>query len=145
LLRDVNESWVPSVTESAETKAADLTAMPYLEAIGASQAALSAAPGETILEPGNPGNAMFVVLDGQVEVRHMKSGVAVIAGAGDVFGELALCGGQGDDVMASAITDARIIRIDELRFRRIVENNPGFAIAVIQIMARRMLSKLDAL
>ena len=145
LLRDVDESGVPDVVEPHDATAADSNAMPYLEAIGSDQAVRSVAPGETIFEHGDTQNAMFVVLDGQVEVREVRGGAPAIAGAGDIFGELALSDGQPHDATASAITEARIVRIDELRFRRIVENNPGFAIAVIQTMARRMLSKIDAL
>ncbi len=139
-LRGVKEAGVPNDFEPPDATGADLSAKPYLEELGAGQAVRSVAPGETILE-SDTRNAMFVVLDGQVEVRRRSGGAAVIARTGDIFGELAL----SDDAEASALTEARVIRIDELRFRRIVENNPDFAIAVIRMMARRMLSNLDAL
>ena len=45
-------------------------------------------PGETIVRAGDPGNAFYVVLDGEVRVD-LPGGRFVALGAGDYFGEMA--------------------------------------------------------
>ena len=102
------------------------------------------AAGEPIFESGDPGDAMYVVLDGQVEVRRDDAGPAVTARAGDVFGEMALSDHLPRSAAAIATTDARVVAVDALRFTSLVQNNPDFAIDVMRKMAERMLAQVDA-
>jgi CRP/FNR family cyclic AMP-dependent transcriptional regulator len=100
--------------------------------------------GEVIFEIGDPGASMFVVVAGEVEIGRDGTMIAV-ARIGDVFGEMALCEHQARNSRARALTDARIVPIDVLRFTEVVQNNPNFAIEVMRTMAQRILIRVDAL
>lgn len=93
--------------------------------------------GQTIFVEGETGEAMYVVLDGEVDI--------VIAGqilktvrAGGMFGEMALTGAKSRSATAKARTDCRVAAIDEKRFSFLVQNTPHFAIHVMKVMAERL-------
>jgi CRP-like cAMP-binding protein/predicted acylesterase/phospholipase RssA len=93
------------------------------------------AAGATIFERGDPGGSMFVVVDGEVAIDPGEGDPPVTAKTGEVFGELALCDHQPRTGTAVAITDARVVPIDTLRFTYLVQNDPNFAISVMRSMA----------
>jgi CRP/FNR family transcriptional regulator, cyclic AMP receptor protein len=144
LLSDINETAGLNILEPVSL-ADDLGEGRYLETLRDGAATQSFAPGQTIFRTGDPGNSMFLVLDGQVDMRHDESDAVVSARRGDVFGEMALSDGRARNGTATAVSQTRVLPIDDSRFRAIVESNPNFAIAVMQTIAKRMLSRVDAL
>jgi CRP-like cAMP-binding protein len=144
LLSDINETAGLNILEPVSL-ADDLGEGRYLETLRDGAATQSFAPGQTIFRTGDPGNSMFLVLDGQVDMRHDENDAVVSARRGDVFGEMALSDGRARNGTATAVSQTRVLPIDDSRFRAIVESNPNFAIAVMQTIAKRMLSRVDAL
>ena len=144
LLSDINETVGLNILEPLGPDD-ELSEGHYLETLRDGAATQSFAPGQTIFRAGDPGNSMFLVIDGQVDMRRDDSAAVVSAHRGDVFGELALSDGRARTVTATSVVQTRVLPIDDSRFRAIVENNPNFAIAVMQTIAKRMLSRVDAL
>src|SRR5215510_3701054 len=69
----------------------------------------------TIFAEGTPGDVMYVVLDGEVELR-VRGEVLEVAGPGDIVGEMALIDAKLRSATARAISDCRLASVDERRF-----------------------------
>lgn len=97
--------------------------------------------GTTIFNAGDEGHTMYVILEGQVELR---IGAAVVAtlGPGEPFGEMAIIDQRPRVTSAVAKTGCRLAVITEKRFDFLVQQHPYFARQVMKVMAER-LRKLD--
>lgn len=91
----------------------------------------------TIFAEGTPGDAMYVVLDGEVELR-VRGEVLEVAGPGDIVGEMALIDAKPRSATARAISDCRLASVDERRFLYMVHETPLFALHVMRVLADRL-------
>lgn len=98
--------------------------------------------GETIFNEGDAGDAMYVVLEGTVEIVH-KDRVIEKVEAGSIFGEMALIDDQPRSASAVAGTNLQIARVNQQRFEFLVQYSPFFAVEVMRIMARRLRDKIN--
>ena len=115
----------------------------HLDAFRDDLSVRSFAAGEIIYDVGDPGDGMFVVIAGVVEIRAGTGGEVTSARLGQVFGEMALCDCLPRTTTARAVTDVKIVPIDVLRFTELVQNNPAFAIEVMRTMAERILIQIE--
>ena len=93
--------------------------------------------GQLIFEEGQPGDVLYVVKDGEVEIL-IGGNVVETLDAGNIFGEMALVEKQGRSATARAKTDAQIVPVGEKQFAFLVQQTPHFAIQVMQTMAGRL-------
>lgn len=107
-------------------------------------------PGDMIIEEGSEtGLAMWIVIDGDVEVRKGDTVVATF-GRGAHIGEVALLSDQGKPRSAGvyATSETRAFRIAKWDLVPLVEANPPVAMAIIKELAVRLentTERLDAL
>jgi CRP-like cAMP-binding protein len=94
-------------------------------------------PREVIFSQGAPGDAMYVVIEGLVDIV-VGNRVIESVGMGGIFGEMALIDHADRSAAAVAQTSCKVVRIDEPRFLFMVQQTPGFAVTVMQIMAERL-------
>jgi CRP-like cAMP-binding protein len=97
----------------------------------------SVAAGTTIFDEGHPGDKMYVVIEGEVEIK-VRGKVVETVSEGGIVGEMSLVDGSTRSAAAVAKTDSRLVPIDERRFTYLVQQHPFFAIQVMQIMANRL-------
>ncbi len=92
--------------------------------------------GQSIFEAGDPGDAMYILLEGQI---HIKIDDLIIDELEDgaIFGEMALVDAQTRSASAIAFTDCKLMKIDEERFGELASQIPQFGIAVMRIMSER--------
>jgi CRP/FNR family transcriptional regulator, cyclic AMP receptor protein len=95
------------------------------------------AAGATIFQQGDPGDVMYGVISGEVELQIGGQAIAK-RGVDDVFGELALIDGSPRTATAVATTDCRLATIDQRRFLFLVHETPMFAIQVMATLAERI-------
>lgn len=95
------------------------------------------AAGDSILRRGEASDVMYVVLEGQAEVR-LGDEVMLVAGPGALLGELALVDHYPGSADVVARTDCRLVAIDERRFLFLVQQTPNFAIQVMKVIAERL-------
>jgi CRP-like cAMP-binding protein len=145
LLRDINETVGLKFVEPLDTAEMDIRPSSPLERFRDDRSIRSFAAGSAIFEAGDAGDAMFVVVDGRVGIEREDGSAQATAQPGDVFGEMALSDHQPRRVRATALTDARVVPIDAMRFTELVQDNPNFAIEVMAKMAERMLERVDAI
>lgn len=93
--------------------------------------------GQTIFFEGQHGDEMYVVQSGEVDI-YAGGHLVEVAGPGDVIGEMALVDRMPRSATAIARTDCKIVPVDRERFEFLVQNNPSFAIRVMQVMSSRL-------
>jgi HEAT repeat protein len=97
--------------------------------------------GTVIAEQGEPGDAMHVVVSGQVRVMLGGQGrVDEVArrGPGYTVGEMSILGEQPRMANLVAEGDVRTLSIDRRRFQRILRERPDAALAVMRELSARL-------
>jgi CRP-like cAMP-binding protein len=93
--------------------------------------------GEVIFSAGDTADAMYVIIDGELDVRIGNASIAV-ARPGEMVGEMALADQKKRSATVVALTPARLARIDRRRFLHLIQHTPTFAIDVMTVMASRI-------
>lgn len=99
--------------------------------------AQSFAAGDKILAEGSSGHAMYVILEGSVEILVGDRRLDV-AGPGEIVGEMALIDSGARSANAIAISDCRLAPVDVRRFTYMVQQTPFFALHVMKVLADRL-------
>lgn len=93
--------------------------------------------GQAFFKVGEPGEAMYVVVEGEVDLTLRGKHLETVS-PGGIFGEMALIDHKPRSADATAKTAGRIAVIDQKRFLFLLRNSPFFAIEVMSIMADRL-------
>lgn len=109
----------------------------YYELLAHGRAARTFAPGEVIFAQGDPGESLFVVREGSVELKAGDTVVETVAAPG-LFGEMALIEDEPRSLTAVAAGAAALIEIPARHFWVLVHDTPYFAQLVMGVMARRL-------
>jgi CRP-like cAMP-binding protein len=92
--------------------------------------------GHVVLAPSQPLDALFVVLDGTVELA--RDGVEVhVARQNDVLGAWALFDNEPMPVTATAIEDVRLLRIGRAEFYELLSDHVEITTAIFGTLAKR--------
>ena len=93
--------------------------------------------GSYIFKKGDPGDSMFVVTHGEVDILDDGKQIDSLSD-GEIFGEMAMIDKVERSADAVAKTDCEILKVDETRFQYMVQNNPDFAMEVIRMVVARL-------
>jgi CRP-like cAMP-binding protein len=107
-----------------------------VNALGGERATVRCEAGKTIMQEGTTGNVMYVVLEGRVTIS-IKGGVVGRAGAGGVFGEMALVDQSPRAASAMAETNCAFLAINREAFLHLVKTSPAFGAALLAGIAER--------
>lgn len=93
--------------------------------------------GTVIFEQGSPGDVMYVVLEGEVEIMvdHQQLDVAR---AGDLVGEMSLIDSRSRSASCIAKTKCRLAPCDEKKFLFMIQEHPFFALLVMNVLVQRI-------
>jgi CRP-like cAMP-binding protein len=86
--------------------------------------ARDALPQEVILEEDRPGDGLYVVLAGEVQVLRLNEPINRL-GSGDVFGEMSLLGGVPANATVQAVRRTSLLRLPERQFAGVLERYPA--------------------
>jgi CRP/FNR family cyclic AMP-dependent transcriptional regulator len=100
--------------------------------------------GTTIFEKGAPGDFMYVILDGELEVWAGNE-LTEVLGPGQIVGEMALIDSEPRSATVVAKSNCRLALIDEKRFLFMVDETPTFALQVMRIIVKRLRLRNDNL
>jgi hypothetical protein len=100
-----------------------------------------------VVKQGDPGDAMFLILDGEVRVRLVIGGKETILttlAAGEFFGEISLFddGPRSADIVANR--DTVLLRITIENFRRLAKEHPELAAPLLLAIGRTLTSRIRA-
>ncbi len=112
----------------------------FMEAVKAKQ-------WERIVKEGSPGDAMYLLLEGEVHVRLTiagKESILATLSAGEFFGEVALFdhGPRSADVVAT--TDCLLLKISTAAFQKLVQDVPELAAPFLNAIGRTLISRIRA-
>jgi CRP-like cAMP-binding protein len=99
---------------------------------------LSFAAGKFVFKAGDPGDAMYIVTEGEVEILDGSGTLLETAGPGSIVGELALIDDEPRSAAVVAKTDCRLVVVDRRRFEFMVQETPFFGLAVMKVLADRL-------
>lgn len=99
--------------------------------------------GQVIFEEGQPGECMYGIVEGSVDLLVSGKVVETIE-PGEIFGTGVLVGVDNRTYTAIAQTDCQLAYLDEKRFLFAVQETPMFALNVMRNYAER-LSRLQRL
>lgn len=116
------------------------TAMDIRQLFDASECAEEFQPGEVIFKEGDPAHHMYVVLQGDIELRVDDLPVGH-SRAGDIMGEMAIVGSHRRTATAVATSPCRLVPITERRFVLLVQEQPYFALHVMKVLTDRIVRK----
>jgi signal transduction histidine kinase len=96
--------------------------------------------GECLIQQGDPGDAAYVVIKGEFEIRK-QSGQSLIKidmrNPGDVVGEMALLSRTPRSASVTSKTESEVLRIPQEAFEKLLSSSPSAAMAVLHwVMAR---------
>ena len=108
----------------------------------------SLAAGETLFKAGEPGDSLFIVRTGEIELFIKDTAgqkiVLTIAGPNEIFGELALLARGGRTATAIALTDTELLELDREDLLLLFERTPAAALRLLAAMGH-MTRKADEL
>lgn len=93
--------------------------------------------GDIIFQEGQPGDEMYIVKQGEVELRVHGKTVEIVRTEG-FFGEMAVLESGERSATAIAKTDCVLTPITAKRFEFMVHEIPFFAVEVMKGIARRL-------
>src|ERR1700691_790862 len=96
--------------------------------------------GEKYFREGDPADAMFVILEGQVQVRGEIGGepIVILLKPGDVTGVLPFSRMKQFTVGTRAVTDARVLRFPSSLFPELVQKMPELTQRLVGLMSDRI-------
>ena len=105
--------------------------------------------GETLFRAGEPGDALYIVAKGQVEVLapvQDQAGARSIArlGEGAAFGEMALISGHARTATVRAVEGTDLVQIAKDDFHKLIANDRQLATAVRRLSHERAIDNLSA-
>ena len=105
----------------------------------------SLAPGEIVFDEGDPGEHLFVIQAGEVELsRGGPAGRRVARlGAGEFFGEMSVLVGGPRSERATALSTVRLLELDAATLEALCLERPEVAIRMLRRLAGR-LAELEA-
>ena len=94
-----------------------------------------------VLQQGEEGNVMFVIVEGRLDVVRMVDGAEQVLaqrGPGDFVGEMAVIESAPRLATLRTQTDVRVLAIDGETFKGILRERPDVSFAVLRNISRRL-------
>lgn len=120
-----------------------------LAEVGEAMQEVRYAAGTQIFARGDPGNALFLVLEGRVRISILTADGRELSFAhavpNDIFGEIAVLDGSPRSASATALNDVAALRLSRPEFNRLVDRHSSLARAAISLLCARLREVSDHL
>jgi CRP-like cAMP-binding protein len=98
--------------------------------------------GDVIFRENEEGNEMFVIVEGQVEIRKAtgpsSNKTLTLLRAGDMFGEMAIIEKMPRSATAVAVQPTRLLVLNEKLYESTMGSNPDFARKMNKVLSERV-------
>jgi CRP-like cAMP-binding protein len=98
---------------------------------------VSLAAGEALFRAGDPGDCMYVLLEGSLNVL-LGDKVVEHSQRGAILGEMALVDQSPRGATVMAVEPSKLAKVDQRRFQLLIQMNPFFATHVMKVLADRI-------
>jgi CPA1 family monovalent cation:H+ antiporter len=95
---------------------------------------IDCAPGEVIVQAGDRGNSLYLILEGRARVV----GKSRVLRPGDFFGEMALIDGGPRSATIVAASQVRVMMLQRRAFLKALKENPQIGLAIMETLAERV-------
>jgi small-conductance mechanosensitive channel len=142
---------------AARRRAESLERVAILDALSPAQVAQLAqesvertyAAGEPIIRQGDPGESMFIVVEGLVEVTVRKDDGPPVPlrtlGPGDYFGEMSLMTGTHRTATVAAFEETRVLEVRKESFKRLLDAKPELVSQLGAALRSRLAERSQAI
>ncbi len=96
------------------------------------------APGVQFITQGDPGDAVYIIVAGAVEIVVPGLGTVARRVAPTIIGEMALFTHKARSAHCRAVGDLTALRIAQADFRILLTAKPGLAYGIIRVLATRL-------
>lgn len=93
--------------------------------------------GELIIQEGEMGDSMFLIIEGKVNVHRMAQQIAEL-GEREAFGEMAILDHEPRSASVSALSDATCLKIEREDFYELMSEKPEIAHGIIRVLTHRL-------
>jgi CRP-like cAMP-binding protein len=98
--------------------------------------------GHVVFRAGDPGDTMYVIKEGEVDIL-INDQVVETVGPGGIIGEMALIDTRARSATVVTKTDCQLVPINEKRFAFLIQQTPYFSLQVMRVLVER-LRRMDA-
>jgi len=112
-----------------------------LEVLYAQAEPIEIQPGDLLIEEGAPGDALFVLIDGQLQVTKRSGGHDVkvdVRLPGAVIGEMSLIDNAPRSASVRGLTPSHLLRVSKDAFERTLSTSPAAALATLHTVVARL-------
>jgi signal transduction histidine kinase len=109
--------------------------------IAESGSPLELASGELLAEEGEPGDALFVIVTGELQVVKKSQSAEVpiaVLGPGEIVGEMAIFEAQPRNASVRAVTPTRVIRIARDEIVELLNTRPSATLSMLRTVMGRL-------
>jgi DASS family divalent anion:Na+ symporter len=99
--------------------------------------------GEILYRAGEPGDALYIIVDGIVRIFLRPGGRSMeiaCLGPGDWFGELALLTGEPRTTDAEAQTELILLKLSRAKFDQLIKKYPSLGVSLAGLLAAKLAS-----
>ncbi|MBI4872421.1 MAG: cyclic nucleotide-binding domain-containing protein [Candidatus Riflebacteria bacterium] len=104
--------------------------------------------GTVFFQEGDPGDVMYVIQEGKVEIARVVGGVRTVLsvlGKGEYFGEMALLDNQPRSASATACGPTRVMVLSRDNLLERIKDAPHVVLMLLRMMCLRLRSFQDAI
>src|ERR671916_2103875 len=97
--------------------------------------------GELVFEEGSPGDALYVILDGELEVTKRQDGQAVVLAvrrAGELVGEMSLLEQAPRSASVRALRESRLLVISQAAFQTLLSCSASAHLTILRTVTSRL-------
>lgn len=96
-----------------------------------------------VFNAGDSGEALYIVVDGDVIVLGSNGQTLAMLGAGDVFGEMALIDGSTRKATVKTAGPTTLLEIDKQGFAMLIDTDPALKSQIHQLAQKRSLANIN--
>jgi signal transduction histidine kinase len=104
--------------------------------------------GTRFIQEGDPGDTLYIVLDGEVEVTMRQGGqdvVLAVRGDGEFFGEMSLLDGAPRNASLRTLRDSHLLAISQAAFSTLLACSPSAPLSMLHTVTTRLRSTQSTL
>jgi CRP-like cAMP-binding protein len=100
-----------------------------------------------IVHIGDPGDAMYLILEGELRVRLMLGGkerILATLGSGEFFGEIALFDHEPRSADVVANLDSKLLKVSVEAFENLIDQAPELAAPIMHAIGKTLAARIRA-
>ncbi len=103
----------------------------------------NADPGKVLIQKGDPGENLYIMISGKVDVMDDQGNVLDTMERQDVFGEMSLISGDPVNATIKVVEKAQLLYLNGREFIRLLRTYPGLQMYFARLLSKRLSRRLE--